>query len=235
MGLSQPFTVASGDADPHALTVLIPKSSYDRAILKSALDIAVLLALLIFFTVVCCLFYTRRYLRPVLQDLDHVTAASIEAGPPVFEELLPISEKMRAHEETVTALKAERQDARDRAEQLLNEKQGLQEQVQRVEADAERLAQRRRGEIDPEEYRLFLAAYQKLDPDLRIVVDGMVDGSSVQDLAEQLGKKVSTIYSYRRDVYGKVGILGSGKLQQLRVFVTLMRREQEEQEMQVKQ
>ena len=139
-----------------------------------------------------------------------------------------ISEKIRAHEETVTVLKAERQDARDRAEQLLSEKQGLQEQVQRVEADAERLAQRRKGEIDPEEYRLFLAAYQKLDSDLRIVIDAMVEGGSVQELAERLGKKISTIYSYRRDVYGKVGIIGSGKLQQLRVFVTLMRREQDE-------
>ena len=231
VGLSQPFTVASGDADPHALTVLIPKSSYDRAILKSVLEITVLLMLLVFFAVVCCLFYTRRYFRPILEDIDHVTVAGGEKGEPIFEELLPISEKIRSHEEAVTVLRAERQDAQDRAEQLLSEKQGLQEQVQRVEADAERLAQRRKGEIDPEEYRLFLAAYQKLDSDFRTVIDAMVDGGSVQDLAEQLGKKVSTIYSYRRDVYGKVGILGSGKLQQLRVFVTLMRREQEEQSM----
>ena len=231
VGLSQPFTVASGDADPHALTVLIPKSSYDRAILKSGLEITVLLMLLVFFAVVCCLFYTRRYFRPILEDIDHVTVAGGEKGKPIFEELLPISEKIRSHEEAVTVLRAERQDAQDRAEQLLSEKQGLQEQVQRVEADAERLAQRRKGEIDPEEYRLFLAAYQKLDSDFRTVIDAMVDGGSVQDLAEQLGKKVSTIYSYRRDVYGKVGILGSGKLQQLRVFVTLMRREQEEQSM----
>ncbi len=232
VGLSEPFTAASGDTEAHVLTVLIPKSSYDRAMLKSGLEIAALLMLLVFFAVVCCLLYTRRYLRPVLQDLDHVTAAGGEDSLPVFEELLPISEKIRAHEVTVTALRAERQDAQDRAEQLLSEKQGLQEQVQKSEADAERLAQRRKGEIDPEEYRLFLASYQKLDSDLRTVVDAMVDGCSVQDLAERLGKKVSTIYSYRRDVYGKVGILGSGKLQQLRVFVTLMRREQEEAEAQ---
>lgn len=228
VGLSEPFAAASGDTDAHALTVLIPKSSYDKAILKSGLEIAALLMLLAFFGVVCCLFYTRRYLRPILEDIEQVSAADGKERPPVFEELLPISEKIRAHEETVTVLKAERQDARDRAEQLLSEKQGLQEQVQRVEADAERLAQRRKGEIDPEEYRLFLAAYQKLDSDLRIVIDAMVDGGSVQELAERLGKKISTIYSYRRDVYGKVGIIGSGKLQQLRVFVTLMRREQDE-------
>ena len=92
--------------------------------------------------------------------------------------------------------------------------------------DAKRLGQRRKGEIDPEEYQIFLASYQKLEPDFRIVIDSMVDGVSAQALSEQLGKKISTIYSYRRDVYDKVGIQGSNKLQQLRVFVTLMRRDQ---------
>ena len=229
VGLSEPFTAAAGDGSAHVLAVLIPKSSYDLTVFKGVLEFAALLMLLVFFAVVCCLFYTRRYLRPVLQDIDNVTAAGTEDAAPVFEELLPISEKFRAHEETVTVLKAERQDARNKVDQLLNEKQELREQMVKVEADAEKLAQRRKGEIDPEEYRLFLAAYQKLDPDLKTVIDAMVDGGSVQELAERLGKKISTIYSYRRDVYGKVGIIGSGKLQQLRVFVTLMRREQEDQ------
>ena len=43
VGLSEPFTAASGDTEAHVLTVLIPKSSYDRAMLKSGLEIAALL------------------------------------------------------------------------------------------------------------------------------------------------------------------------------------------------
>lgn len=65
-------------------------------------------------------------------------------------------------------------------------------------------------------------------PEPRAVIDAMVDGISVQVLAEQLGKKMSTVYSYRRDIYEKVGIQGENKLQQLRVRVSLMRREQTE-------
>ena len=60
------------------------------------------------------------------------------------------------------------------------------------------------------------------------MIDAMVDGVSAQVLAEQLGKKMSTVYSYRRDIYEKVGIQGENKLQQLRVRVSLMRREQTE-------
>ena len=98
--------------------------------------------------------------------------------------------------------------------------------MEQVEANAKHLAQKRKDEIDPEEYQLFLSAYQKLGPESRIVIDAMVDGVSAQVLAEQLGKKMSTVYSYRRDIYGKVGIQGENKLQQLRICVALMRREQ---------
>ena len=130
VGISEPFTVAAGDEAPHDLTVLISKTAYDRAMLKSGIEIAALLTLLVLFAVGCCLLYTRRYFRPILEDLVHVTAAGGKQGKPVFEELLPISEKFRSHEEAVTGLKAERQDAQDRAEQLLGEKLGLQEQVE---------------------------------------------------------------------------------------------------------
>ena len=214
VGLSRPFMAADGDVEPHILTVLIPKSDYANLLLKSRLEIGGLLILLMFFGVICCLFYTRHYFTPILEDIDHVTAAGGEAGNPFFEELLPLSNKLRVHERTITDLETERQDLRGQMEQ--------------AEADAKRLAQRRKSEIDPEEYQLFLSAYQKLGPEARTVIDAMVDGISVQVLAEQLGKKMSTVYSYRRDIYEKVGIQGENKLQQLRVRVSLMRREQTE-------
>lgn len=133
---------------------------------------------------------------------------------PFFEELLPLSAKLRVHEQTITDLETEKQD--------------LQGQMEQVEANAKRLAQRRKSEIDPEEYQLFLSAYQKLEPEARTVIDAMVDGISVQVLAEQLGKKMSTVYSYRRDIYEKVGIQGENKLQQLRVRVSAHAAEQTE-------
>ena len=60
MGLSQPFMAASGDIEPHALTVLIPKRDYGRLLLKSKLEIGGLLMLLVFFGGARCLFYTMQ-------------------------------------------------------------------------------------------------------------------------------------------------------------------------------
>lgn len=236
VGISEPFTVAAGDEAPHDLTVLISKSAYDRAMLKSVIEIAALLTLLVFFAVGCCLFYTRRYLRPILEDIDHVTVAGGEKGKPIFEELLPISEKMRSHEEAVTVLKAERQDAQDRAEQLLGEKLGLEEQVEGMQgqlddslAEIRRLAHLGKKELKPADYEKFLKGYAKLSTKELEICEALVSGLSTRQCAEQIGCASSTVDTYRKRVYEKTGI---HKVRQLQLCVALMRMEQQESETQ---
>jgi DNA-binding CsgD family transcriptional regulator len=236
VGISEPFTVAAGDEAPHDLTVLISKAAYDRAMLKSVIEIAALLTLLVFFAVGCCLFYTRRYLRPILEDIDHVTVAGGEKGKPIFEELLPISEKMRSHEEAVTALKAERQDAQDRAEQLLGEKLGLEEQVEGMQgqlddslAEIRRLAHLGKKELKPADYDKFLKGYAKLSAKELEICEALVSGLSTRQCAEQIGCASSTVDTYRKRVYEKTGI---HRVRQLQLCVALMRMEQQESETQ---
>ena len=236
VGISEPFTVAAGDEASPDLTVLIPKSDYDRALLKSRLEAAGVLMLLLFFAVSCCLFYTRRYLRPILEDIDHVTVAGGEKGKPIFEELLPISEKMRSHEEAVTVLKAERQDAQDRAEQLLGEKLGLEEQVEGMQgqlddslAEIRRLAHLGKKELKPADYDKFLKGYAKLSAKELEICEALVSGLSTRQCAEQIGCASSTVDTYRKRVYEKTGI---HKVRQLQLCVALMRTEQQESETQ---
>ena len=236
VGISEPFTVAAGDEAPHDLTVLISKATYDRAMLKSVIEIAALLTLLVFFAVGCCLFYTRRYLRPILEDIDHVTVAGGEKGKPIFEELLPISEKMRSHEEAVTVLKAERQDAQNRAEQLLGEKLGLEEQVEGMQgqlddslAEIRRLAHLGKKELKPADYDKFLKGYAKLSTKELEICEALVSGLSTRQCAEQIGCASSTVDTYRKRVYEKTGI---HKVRQLQLCVALMRMEQQESETQ---
>lgn len=236
VGISEPFTVAAGDEAPHDLTVLISKAAYDRAMLKSVIEIAALLTLLVFFAVGCCLFYTRRYFRPILEDIDHVTVAGGEKGKPIFEELLPISEKMRSHEEAVTVLKAERQDAQDRAEQLLGEKLGLEEQVEGMQgqlddslAEIRRLAHLGKKELKPADYEKFLKGYAKLSTKELEICEALVSGLSTRQCAEQIGCASSTVDTYRKRVYEKTGI---HRVRQLQLCVALMRMEQQESETQ---
>lgn len=230
VGISEPFKVAGGDTDSHVLTVLIPKSNYDRLLLKSGAEIAALLLMLVVFTVGCCLFYTRRYLRPVLRDIERLKEENCSSQM-TFDELQPVSEKIRSHEKTMTVLKAERQDAQARAQQLLNEKLDLQEQMvgaqERLNASQEevsRLAYLRKKELDPAIYDDFLEGYALLTDKELAVCDALVRGLTARQYAEQTGTAVSTVETHRKNIYKKTNI---HSVKHLQICFTLMRKEQQ--------
>ncbi len=113
---------------------------------------------------------------------------------PFFEELLPFPTKLRDHEQTITDLETEQQDLRGQMEQ--------------VEANAKRWRNVERDEIDPRSIKCSCPPIKSWGPEARAVIDAMVDGVSAQVLAEQLGKKMSTVYSYRGISTEKVGYSG---------------------------
>ena len=230
---------AGGDAKPHDLTVLIPKSDYDRTLFKSRLEAVGVLMLLVFFATVCCRFYTRRYLRPVLRDIERLKDES-GGMQMTFDELQPVSAKLRFHERTITDLEAEKQAAHERAdhfrfraEQLLRENSDLQEQVGEAQdrfdslrAGTRRIAYLRRKELDPATYELFLQGYSELTDTEREVCTALAGGLSSRELADLTDRKASTIETHRKNSYKKLSI---HSVKELQICLTLMRMEQEEQ------
>ena len=131
--------------------MLLPRSDYNQILLKSVLEIVGLLLLLLFFGVVCCLYYTRRYLRPVMRDIELLKKADCGGAQMTFDELRPVSARLRFHEQTITHLETEKHDIQERAdhfrsqnEQLINEKQDLQGQVEDMRSQTEDM----QGQLD---------------------------------------------------------------------------------------
>lgn len=229
VGMTELFTIANGDASPHTLAVLIPREVYISAAAKNIAQIVLLAVLLCAFSLSCCLFASRRYIVPVREDIARLDKPGRGKGQMNFPEFEPISGSLHAgdmaHTTQVFALETENL----KLQSHYLETQSLLEQAQ---ADTKQLAERRKEELDPADYEAFLIEYEKMSPLYKTVLDSMVDKVSAQQLAEQLGKTKGTIYSYRRDVYDMLKIHGPDQLHQLRLRVTLMRREQAEKEKQ---
>lgn len=176
------FSQLSETPEPHTLTVLFPRRTYHGILLKSVLEIGGLLLLLLFFGVVCCLYYTRRYLRPVMRDIELLKEEDCGGAQMTFDELRPVSAKLRFHEQTITDLETEKQGIQQRAdlfrsqnEQLRSEKQDLQGQVENMQNQVEdtqvqlddslmeirRLAYLGKKELDSKDYENFLAGYAR--------------------------------------------------------------------------
>lgn len=226
VGISEPFTVAVGDEAPHDLTVLIPKSDYNRALLKSRLEAAGVLMLLLFFAVSCCLFYTRRYLRPILRDIERLKDESGGAQM-TFDELQPVSARLRSHEQTITVLETEKLDLQGQVEHMQSQVVDTQEQLDDSLAEIRRLAYLGKKELDPADYQKFLEGYAKLSSKELEICAALAKGLSARQCAEQTGNALSTIDTYRKRVYGKTNI---HRVRQLRLCYALMQLEQAEQD-----
>lgn len=226
VGISEPFTVAAGDEAPHDLTVLIPKSDYDRALLKSRLEAAGVLMLLLFFAVSCCLFYTRRYLRPILRDIERLKDES-GGTQMTFDELQPVSARLRSHEQTITVLETEKFDLQGQVEHMQSQVVDTQEQLDDSLAEIRRLAYLGKKELDPADYQKFLEGYAKLSSKELEICAALAKGLSARQCAEQTGNALSTIDTYRKRVYGKTNI---HRVRQLRLCYALMQLEQAEQD-----
>ena len=226
VGISEPFTVAAGDEAPHDLTVLIPKSDYDRALLKSRLEAAGVLMLLLFFAVSCCLFYTRRYLRPILRDIERLKDES-GGTQMTFDELQPVSARLRSHEQTITVLETEKLDLQGQVEHMQSQVVDTQEQLDDSLAELRRLAYLGKKELDPADYQKFLEGYAKLSSKELEICAALAKGLSARQCAEQTGNALSTIDTYRKRVYGKTNI---HRVRQLRLCYALMQLEQAEQD-----
>ena len=222
VGISEPFTVAAGDEAPHDLTVLIPKRDYDRALLKSRLEAAGVLMLLLFFAVSCCLFYTRRYLRPILRDIERLKDES-GGTQMTFDELQPVSARLR---QTITVLETEKLDLQGQVEHMQSQVVDTQEQLDDSLAEIRRLAYLGKKELDPADYQKFLEGYAKLSSKELEICAALAKGLSARQCAEQTGNALSTIDTYRKRVYGKTGI---HRVRQLQLCVALMQLEQAEQ------
>ena len=226
VGISEPFTVAAGDEAPHDLTVLIPKSDYNRALLKSRLEAAGVLMLLLFFAVSCCLFYTRRYLRPILRDIERLKDES-GGTQMTFDELQPVSARLRSHEQTITVLETEKLDLQGQVEHMQSQVVDTQEQLDDSLAEIRRLAYLGKKELDPADYQKFLEGYAKLSSKELEICAALAKGLSARQCAEQTGNALSTIDTYRKRVYEKTNI---HRVRQLRLCYALMQLEQAEQD-----
>lgn len=224
VGRMTQLDLAGGDGDCHTLAVLIPREDYDRAVLSDVLEKAVFVFLLVFFVLACCSWFARRYLKPVHADIKRLETDAPDGAQMSFDDFSPLTATITAreqrHKAIVTSLESEKESLQSQCDESRS-------RLELAQADARQLATRRRGELDPADYEMFLREYRRFSEKQRLVLEDMVEGLTPQDSAEHLGYQKSTIYSYRRDIYDKLNINGKDKLQQLRLRVSLMRQEDE--------
>ena len=153
---------------------------------------------------------------------------NVDVGNDVtFDELRPVSAKLRFHEQTITDLETEKQELRGQVEDMQSQVEDTQGQLDNSLAQVRRLAYLGKKDLDPKDYENFLIGYARLSAKELEICCALARGLSTRQCAEQLGCAVSTIDTYRKRIYDKTKI---HKVRQLQLCYALMRMQQAEQE-----
>ena len=223
---------------PYILAATMLKSDYDRAMMGEVLRNLILMALLLFFAVSCCMVFSRRYLSPILKGLEQIKLedrSKAQSNIPEINDLFVfLSEQDQRYEDSLNALTREKhtvQTEKDRLkleyeraqlayESAQDEYQRAQQELDTAKTELDRLAYSRKNEIDPDDFQNFKEGLETLTKMERVIFDYYLDGKSAQDILDLTGIKHGTLKFHNHNILGKLGV--SSRKQMLR-FAALMK------------
>ncbi|MBQ6808414.1 MAG: hypothetical protein IJP07_04545 [Firmicutes bacterium] len=241
IGVSREIQLTPNNA-PYTMAVMMPREDYDRVIMKTLMQNVLLWALILFFAVSCCMFFSRHYLAPILKGLDQIKSANraqAQSSIPEINDLFVfLAEQDRIHEDSLTVLEQEKQTVQNEKERLAREygharlvyekaqKDYLKAQDDLLEAKREldRLAYSRKTEIDPDDYQYFLTGLQTLTKRERDVFNWYLEGKTAEEILELAGIKEGTLKCHNHNILNKLGV--SSRKQMLR-YAALMKQQED--------
>lgn len=208
------------------LAVMMPKGDYDRILQRNNLRLAILILLVSVLAVICCLYFSRRFLSPILRGLAQIRTARAErvrSEVPEIDDLLCfLSEKDRETECAFSALELEMEHSRQELTRLQEEYADVCRKYEAAQVKVRRLSDGKMNEVDAEEYRHFLDGFALLTAREREILDLYTHGKNGRDILPLVGITENTLKFHNRNIYSKLGVRSR---KQLLLYLTLMERE----------
>lgn len=210
--------------DPFTLVVMIPRSDYHHAMVKSHLQVTLLVLLILFFGSVCCLYFSRRFLSPVLKGLEQIRARKNQRTPseiPEIDDLLDfLAQKDQEAANTILCLEEEMQQHKDELDRLQAKHDAIQRDYEVTQAEVSRLAYSRKNEVDPLDYQHFLDCLTSLTPKEKTILDLYIQGKTSKDILQIANIGENTLKYHNRNIYSKLGVKSR---KQLLMYAALMK------------
>lgn len=210
LGLSHEIQLTPNNP-PHTLTVMMPKADYDKAMTKNILQNLILWSLLLFFTISCCLYFSRRFLSPILKGLEQIKSEKYQEAsstlPEINDLFIFLAEQDQKYEQTQSDYLKTR------------------EELTAAQTELDRLAYSRKTEIDPADYENFLIGIKTLTKTERQIFEWYLEGKTAEEILELSGTQKGTLKFHNHNILSKLGV--PSRKQMLR-FAALMKQQEKE-------
>ncbi len=200
IGLTKNIHLYYESAD-YAITVMIPKSDYSQMKLRDTLQILLVVFLLLFSVIIGCLYFSKKYISPILRGLERIKnsqtneACNIAEIDDLFEFL---SQKDSEYEKSLAELSKQNEQAKS--------------EISRVQTENERLASTQKKLILKDDYEFFLMGLRQLTPTEKAIFDLYLDGKTAAEIMEIMTIKQTTLKYHNRNIYSKLGVSSKKQL-----------------------
>lgn len=222
VGLLHPIMISSSDTC--SIAVMIPKSDYIRTILKMLIQLILLSLFVIFFAVVCCQYFSQRFLRPVLRGLEQIRASKSDRKHLDIHEIDDLLDflyqKDLENEEKFLYLEKEMIQSQHELKRIQAEYFTIQTKYETTQEELSRLSASRKKEIDPEEYQRFLECLSSLTNKENEILQLYIQGKASKEILQIANITENTLKYHNRNIYSKLGVKSR---KQLLMYTALMK------------
>lgn len=194
------------------LVAAYPKEEYDANVANNVVSVVLLLLLLVLATFAVCLFFSRRFLQPLLKGLEQIQKQQHKTAESQFVEIDDLfaflAEQDRLRDEETAKLRTMCDEQSDSLEQK--------------QAYIDRLAYSRKTEVSPDDYEMFKDGLKSLTKTEKQIFGLYLDGKSADEIMEICRIQKGTLKYHNHNILGKLGV--SSRKQMLR-YATLLKKE----------
>lgn len=202
------FNICNGE---YLLTLMVPKNEYDKTAIHNTVQMVLLILLILCVIVVVCIFFSRKFLSPLLKGLEQIRKQEHQNSTSILTEIddlfVFLTEQDKLREKENDALLKKQQDA-------LNKANG----------EIERLSYSRKSEIDPDDYEIFKEGINSLTKTEKYIFQLYLDGKNAEEILQICAIQQSTLKYHNHNILSKLGV--SSRKQMLR-YATLLKQESE--------
>lgn len=204
---------------PYTLVVMQPKSEFDKTVAINVTKIVLVCFLLIISAVVLCIFFSRKFVSPVVKSLEKIR---MQEHARTKSDIIEIDDLFVYLAEQDRLRDLEMKNLKHQNEELTIVTENQTSEIDKRQTEIERLAYSRKNEIDPDNYEAFKIGLKELTKTEKTVFNLYLQGKTAKEITDILNIRESTLKFHNHNILEKLCV--SSRKQMLR-YATLLKQE----------
>ena len=207
IGLTKETVLGNGT---FSVAVMLSEAQYENFLHKGQMNIILIFLIVAILAAVCCVFMSKKYVSPILKRIEQVKANE-DFGEQLrireIDDLFTfLEEKDNYYEQQLDSLENAKLYAEEEARKAKEQYEKAAEKYELAKSEIDRLAEKHKEEIVPEEYNFFVENLGMLTPAEYRIYELYLSGKSAKQIAEILNITENTLKYHNKNIYSKLGI-----------------------------